>query len=261
MAPLESAPMKTKIINRSEKKIIHLLLALIILSFGALHEICAQKKDIAQQFDIKAASFLLPQPLPAGKYSHQIAIYYVVPPKDWTLDIVKAPMFNYTGKYTLPKGFNIQGGISTLVVSNRFNLGPFWNYSINNFHLGVGYQIAYNLGVLKSFGFHTIFSGWEHQPSVTVGYNFARTAVTFRGDLYYTTALYLSEGGYTVSSADPFMNGYSLTGSFEQRLHKKRVMSLGLKINYMRYHIIAWPALPVNSYRYFIPEFQVGLNF
>jgi hypothetical protein len=252
--------MKIKFMGRSESKFIYFGWALIIqcATFNGLY---AQKKDSIQKFNIKTASFLLPLPLPAGKYSHQIAIFYVVPPKDWTMDIVKAPMFNYTGKYTLPKGFNIQGGFSTLIVSNRFNLGPFWNYSINNFHFGVGYQIAYNLGVLRSFGFHTILTGWEQQPSVSVGYSFARTAVTFRGDMYYTSALYLSEGGNTVPSPDPFTNGYSITGSFEQRLTKNRVMSLGLKMNYFRYHIIAWPALPVNSYRYFIPEFQVGLNF
>jgi len=253
--------MKNKIISRSEIKITHLGLAMTIFLLGSMHKIYAQKKDSIQEFDIKTQSFLLPQPLSPGKYSHQIAIFYVVPPVDWTLDMVKAPMFNYTGKYTLPKGFNIQGGLSTLIISNRFNVGPFWNHTVNNFHFGLGYQVAYNLGFLKSFGFNTVLTGWEQQPSVTAGYSFKRTAVTLRGDLYYTTALYLSEGGNTLPSPDPFMNGYSITGSFEQRLTKNRVMSLGLKMNYFRYHIIAWPALPVNSYRYFIPEIQVGLNF
>lgn len=77
---------------------------------------------------------MLPQPLPAWKYSHSISLQYVVPPKDWTLDAVVAPMFNYTGKYTLPKGFNVQAGLSTLIISNRLNAGPFWNYSSGNFH-------------------------------------------------------------------------------------------------------------------------------
>src|SRR6478736_1358764 len=186
--------MKIKFIGRSELIFFYFGLALIIIQCAACNELYAQKKDSAQ-FDIKSQSFLLPLPAPARKYSHQIAIYYVVPPKDWTMDIVKAPMFNYTGKYRLPKGFNIQGGISTLIISNRFNVGPFWNYSIDNLHFGVGYQIAYNLGFLSQFGFHTVLTGWEQQPSVTIGYSFARTAVTLRGDMYYTTALYLSEGG------------------------------------------------------------------
>lgn len=228
---------------------------------GINYSLQAQGKRSGDRYNISAHSFLLPQPLPAGKYSHSLSIYYVVPPKDWTLDIVNAPMFNYTGKYTLPKGFNLQGGISSLIVSNRLNLGPFWNYTVNNFHFGVGYQVAFNYGFLKQFGFNTILTGWEQQPSITIGHNFGKTTFTLRGDLYYTTALYISEGGNRVPSPDPFVNGYSVTGSFEQRLHKNRVISLGLKMNYLRYHILAWPALPVNSYRYFIPEFQIGWNF
>ena len=212
-------------------------------------------------FDIKTRSFLLPQPLPKGKYSHAIYLLYVVPPKDWTLDVVVAPMFNYTGKYTLPKGFNLQGGISSLIISNRINAGPFWNYVAGKYHFGVGYQIAFNYGFLKQFGFNTVLTGWETQPSLTAGYSFGKTALTIRGDLYNTLDISLSEGGNVISNKDSFINGYSVTTSFEQRLTKNRVMSLGFKMNYLRYHIIAWPSLPVNSYRYFMPEFQLGLNF
>jgi hypothetical protein len=239
-----------------------LRLTTVIILFNTAFNLCAQKRDSVNEFNIKTTSFSLPVSHPAGQYSYAISIYYVVPPKDWTLDMVKAPMFNYTAKYTLPKGFNLQGGISSLIVSNRLNLGPFWNYSVSdNFLVGVGYQVAFNYGFLKTFGFHTVLTGWEQQPSVSLGYSFGKTAVTFRGDLYYTTALNLREGENTVPSPGPFLNGYSITGSFDQRLHKTRVMTLGLKINYLRYHVIAWPALPVNSYRYIVPEFQVGLNF
>ena len=237
---------------------------LSLLLVGVVRLGIAQEKDTVSRksgYDIRTGSFLLPQRLPPGKYSHAIYILYVIPPKDWTLDVVVAPMFNYTGKYTLPKGFNLQGSISSLIISNRLNAGPFWNYTSNNFHLGVGYQVAFNFGVLRQFGFNTVLTGWEQQPSITAGYNFGKTALTVRGDLYYTTKLSLSEAGNVISNNDPFLNGYSVLTSFEQRLTKNRVMSLGFKINYLRYHIIAWPALPVNQYRYFMPEFQLGLNF
>ena len=153
----------------------------------------------------------------------------------------------------------MQGDISTIFVSNRITAGPFWNYSINNFHFGAGYQVAFNYGILKQFGFNTILTGWEQQPSLTAGYSFENTTVIVRGDLYYTTAFNLMEEGFVVSNPEKFINGYSVTTNFEQRLHKNKLISLGLKINYLRYHIIAWPALPVNSYRYVIPEFQICL--
>lgn len=231
-------------------------LGILILSASVL----AQSTDTTT-FDIKDHSFLLPQSAKAGKYSHAIYLLYVVPPKDWTLDAVVAPMFNYTGKYTLPKGFNIQGGISSLIISNRLNLGPFWNYSSDRFHIGVGFQMAFNFGILNQFGFNTILTGWESQPSLTVGYNFGKTALTMRVDRYNTLDITVSEAGNVISNNESFVNGYSLTTSFEQRLTKKRTMSLGFKMNYLRYHIVAWPALPASKYSYFMPEFQVGWNF
>lgn len=220
----------------------------------------AQDHDITP-FDIKDHSFLLPQSRPGGKYSHAIYLLYVVPPKDWTLDAIVAPMFQYSGKYTLPKGFNLQGSWASLIISNRFSAGPFWNYSTGNFHFGVGYQVAFNFGVLKQFGFNTILTGWETQPSLSAGYSFGKTALTIRGDLYNTLDISLSEAGNVISNNESFINGYSITTSFEQRLTKKRVLSIGFKMNYLRYHIVAWPALPASKYRYFMPEFQVGWNF
>ena len=89
-----------------------------------------QKKQ-EDTFDIHKASFFLPQPLPSGHYSSSISVLYVVTPQDWTLDNVTAPMFFYQGKYTLPKGFNLQAGLQSLFISNRIYLGPYWNYKID----------------------------------------------------------------------------------------------------------------------------------
>jgi len=222
--------------------------------------LAAQDKDTAE-FNMKDYSFLLPQPLPAGKYSHAVYLLYLAPPKDWTLDALIVPMFSYVGKYTLPKGFNVQGGILSLIIANRFFAGPFWNYSSGNFHFGAGFQMAYNFSMLRQFGFDTKYYGWEAQPSLTFGYSFGKTAVTIRGDLYKTLTFNLNEGGNVLSVQEPFYNGYSLSANFEQRLTRKRVMSLGFKLNYLRYHIIATPALPASQYRYFMPEFQIGWNF
>ena len=219
-------------------------------------------KDTLDSFDIRNGSYLLPQRLPAGKYHHQLSIFYVLVPKDWSLDNVNAPMFNYSAKYTLPYGFNLQANVATLFVSNRFNAGPFWNYTLNDHcHFGIGYQVAYNLGILKEFGFNTVLTGWEQQPSLTMGYSFKKSAIMLRGDGYYVSTLNLSEGGNVIKYKVGKWNGYSLTASVEQRLWKDRVMSIGVKVNYVRYHILAWPAFPVNNYRYYVPEFQLGLKF
>jgi hypothetical protein len=229
---------------------------------GAATEPTAETDSVrTDNFDIRDESFLLPQCLPPGHYTSALYLLNVYVPSDWTLDMIKAPMFCYAGKYTLTHSFNLQASLSTLFVSNRINMGPFWNYSLPRFHIGVGYQVAFNYGLLNQFGYSTTLTGWEQQASVTIGTNFKTMAVIVRGDLYYTNSLYLVEGENTIPFTEGFLNGYSVSCNLEQRLWKNRVMSIGLKWSYLRYHILAWPAFPVNRYRYDVPEFQIGLNF
>jgi hypothetical protein len=228
------------------------MLVLCLSGFG-------QKKQ-EDSFDIYKASFFLPQPLPSGHYFSSISVLYVVTPKDWTLDNITAPMFSYQAKYTLPKGFNLQAGLSSLIISNRIYLGPYWNYKINDNYINLGWNVAWNYGRLKQFGFATTLTGWEQQPSISFGHAFAKTAVTFRADLYITSVLYITEDKHTLTTANSFINGYSFSASFEQKLYKNRAINFGLQMDYVQYHIIAWPAFPVNGKRYWMPEFKVGLN-
>jgi len=236
------------------------LFCTIQYNYAQSNEPNAKKDTSVDSFDIKNYSFTLPQPLPAGRYFQQVAVQYIVVPKDWITEQLTAPMFSYAGKYTLPYGFNLQSSLATLFISYRLNFGPFWNYSANNFHFGAGYQVAYDLGFLKQFGFNTTLNVWEQQPSLTVGYSFKTMAVVLRGDLYYTSSLTETQAGHTVSYPTS-LNGYSITASLEQRLWKNNLLTFGVKMNYLKYHIIAWPAFPVNQYRYLLPEFDLGLSF
>jgi len=242
-------------------------LILVLSLLGAGNTEYAQQKEHQPEpiekndsFRINKSSFLLPQALPKWHYYHSISLSYVVVPNEWARDDINAPMLVYSGKFSLPLGFNFQASLSTLGISNKVNFGPFWNHSLNNFHFGVGYQLAYDFGYLGSFGYQTKFTGWEQQPSVVLGYSFKQTAVTLRGDLYYTNSIDFIEGGHSFPIWNSFINGYGVSACYEQRLYKNKVMSFGIKLNYMKYHIIAWPAFPVNQYRYYVPEFQLGIN-
>jgi len=217
--------------------------------------------DSADSFDIRKSSFFLPQPLPKGRYDQSVSLLYVVVPKDWTTQDITAPMISYAGKYSLPYGFNLQASLATLFISYRTTLGPFWNYSADHFHFGAGWQVVFNYGFLNQFGFTTIISGWEQQPSLLAGYSFKKMALTLRGDLYWINSIYEKQGGHTVPYTNSFLNGGSLMLTLEQRLWKNRLMSFGVKLDHLRFHIIAWPAFPVNLYRYWFPEFHLGLSF
>ncbi|PWT70746.1 MAG: hypothetical protein C5B59_20295 [Bacteroidetes bacterium] len=245
----------------------HLCYLLIILMIGATtafgQDSTKQNKPdtTADNFDIRTTSFYLPQSLPKLKYYQSVSILYVILPKDWTLDVINAPMLSYAGKFTLPAGFNVQASLVTLFISYRLLAGPFWNYSHDHYHIGLGYQVAFNYGFLTEFGYNTHLTIFEQQPSLTLGYSFRKVAVTLRGDLYWTSNITESQGGHTLPFSTSFLNGTSLSSTVEQRLWKNRIMSFGVKFYYVRYHIIAWPAFPVNQYRYWVPEFQLGLSF
>ena len=89
---------------------------------------------------------------------------------------------------------------------------------------------------------------------------FAKTAVTFRADLYWTNVLYINEDKHTLQTANGFINGYSFSAGFEQKLYKNRAINFALQMDYIQYHIVAWPAFPVNGKRYWMPEFKIGIN-
>ncbi len=246
------------------KTVIFLFFSLIFsLSFSNVEAetTTSNVETVKDSFDIKNESFLLPERQASGKYSSALTLLSIFVPKDWSLDMIKAPMISYAGKYSLPKGFNLQASLSTLFISNRVTLGPFWNYSVDKCHFGVGLQAVYNHGVLKQFGYNSKLTGWEYQPTFLFGYSFQTMALTFRSDLYWTDVLYLRGGDNVITFDESFMNGYSFSLNLEQRITNDRVMSVGFKWSYLRYHILAWPAFPVNSYRYDVPEVQLGLNF
>jgi len=211
-------------------------------------------------FNIKSASYLLPLSHPKWHYYHSFTFSYVDIPAAWALQKVNAPLFTYSAKLSLPKSFDIQACLATVYVSNRLNFGPSWNYSIHNYHFGIGYQIAYDFGQLNQFGYKTKFSAWEQQPFVTVGYSFEKIAFIFRGDLYRTNSLDFNEGGHSVPMWTSFTNGYSISASIEQRLYRNKVISVGIKMNNLRYHFLAWPAFPVNQNNYWVPELQLGIK-
>jgi hypothetical protein len=213
------------------------------------------------RFDIRNQSFLLPQAQPAWKYSQALSFSYIDLPADWTLNQINAPILGYSGKFSLPAGFNMQATLSTMIISNRLEFGPFWNYSIDHFHLGLGWQIAYSLGFLNQFGYQTRMTSWEQEPTIIVGHSFRKFALILRSSLELTNSIQFTEGGHKLPQYNNFFNGYSVSASFEQRLYKNKVVQLTVKINSLRYEYVAWPVFPGDQSRYLLPEFKIGLNF
>ena len=250
------------IINRKVLRLIFIFSLTIAEKYNYGQQILAKYKtdSNADSFDIKSASYLLPQAHPKWHYYHSFSFSYVDIPAAWALQKVNAPLITYQAKFSLPYGLDLQGSLATVYVSNRLNVGPSWNYSIHHYHIGIGYQIAYDFGELNQFGFKTKFSGWEQQPFISAGYSFKKIAVILKWDLYLANSIDFDEGGHSVPMWDSFTNGYSISAGIEQRLYRNKLISVGIKLNNIRYHFLAWPAFPVNQNNYWVPEFQLGIK-
>jgi hypothetical protein len=213
----------------------------------------------ADTFDIRSASMYYPHRMVPGDFAMEVAMSQVKLPFDWLETAIQAPLFHFHALYGLPRGFSIDGRFSSLFVSNQIALGPHWSYQKNNVSFNVGYDVGYTFGFLNQFGFASSAQSWINYPNASVGFRFKDVAFTLKGELMVITAFSTKQGDNEISTEKNFSNGGSLALYMEQRIHKNKVLVIGLKNSYAKYHYMAWPAFSTFNRFYNIPEFYVGL--
>ena len=213
----------------------------------------------ADTFDIASSSVYFPHRFQPKKFMMEIAMSQVKLPFDWLETAVQAPLFHFHAVYGLPRGFALDGRFSTLFVSNQFLAGPHWNYQSGNASFNVGYDIAYTYGFLNQFGFASTAQSWLNYPNVSVGFKFKDVAFTLKAEAQIVTYFSTKQGENEISTERNFNNGFTLALYMEQRIHKDKVIVLGLKNSHAKYHFMAWPAFTTFNRFYNIPEFYVGL--
>ncbi len=213
----------------------------------------------ADTFDIVSASMYYPHRLNSGEFSMELALSQVKLPFDWLETAIQAPLFHFHALYGLPKGFSLDGRVSTLFVSNQIAVGPHWSYQKKNVSFNVGYDVGYTFGQLNQFGFASSANSWINYPNLSIGYTFKDVAFTLKGEWVVVTAFTTKQGDNEISTEKNFSNGYSIGLYMEQRIHKDKVLVLGLKNSYAKYHYMAWPAFSTFNRFYSIPEFYIGL--
>lgn len=232
----------------------------LLLFFFVLYSIAVRAQNA--DFDIRKESMYLPAPQQTGKFDHSITVAMIYLPKDWLEHSVAGPMVDYKANFALPKGFAINGNFKTLFVATEIRLGPSWNYSLNDhLHAAVGYQFAFNFGILREFGYNNTLILLQHHPSLRVGYDSKNTAVTFQArlDLISDAKLTLDDYGGDNMVNDAF-NGYSFGLFFEQRFTRTRSICIGFLTDFDKFHILGWPALNTVQHKYFIPELNIGFK-
>lgn len=233
-----------------------LILAFITVLNTVPCDLHAQQKDT---FDIVAASMYFPHQLRTKKVQMEIAMSQIKLPFDWLETAVQAPLFQFHVNKALPQGFAIDGRFSTLFVSNQVSAGPRWNYEFGNVSFNIGYDLAYTFGFLNQFGFASSAQSWINYPNASVGWKFKDVAFTLKGEYVVVTYFSSKQGDNEISTDRNFSNGYTLAVYMEQRIHKNKVIVLGLKNTYAKYHFMAWPAFSTFNRYYNMPEFYIGL--
>lgn len=213
-------------------------------------------------FDIRQQSMFLPAPQKAGKFDHSVTLAQIYLPKDWLEQSISGPMIEYRAKYGLSKYFSLDGAFKTLIVANELRLGASWNHAFSeNVQFGLGYQLAFNYGFLRTYGYDNTIRLLQHYPAFRIGYNRKEIAFTFQGKLDYISSARVSLGSYETDNLIKYLfNGYSFGLFVEQRLTPKHSVSFGFIANFDKFNILGWPAFNTIHRKYFIPELNIGFK-
>lgn len=206
--------------------------------------------------------FHYPSLLPEGDLRWALAVEFAKIPEDIIEEaaFVRAPMFKVSARYGLPENLVLNGQIATQIINNQFTLGLGWVYARDQFHIGVDYGLAYWFGSLEIQGFDNSANGWINYPGVSAGYDFGILAVTARGELNLVTSLSTFTGDLEISTDNNFFNGYALSVLVEQPLYRQKYLTLGFRMNHIKFYWPTWPLFPTFNRYYYIPEFIVGFR-
>jgi hypothetical protein len=206
--------------------------------------------------------FHYPARLVPGDLRWAISIEFAKIPEDIIEEAsyVRAPLFKFSARYGLPENLVLNGQIATQIINNHFLLGGGWVYKRDQLHVQVDYGLAYWFGSLEIEGFDNSARGWINYPGIAIGYDFGILALTARGELNIVTSLSTFAGDVEVSSDNNFFNGYSVSLVMEQPLYRQKYITLGVRMNRIKFYWPTWPLFPTFDRSYYIPVFMVGFR-
>lgn len=235
-------------------------ISLFILLLISTTLIC-QENDI-EEFEILDHSVNFPNAIGEWKYKHALGLSLIYLPKDWLESANSLPMAYYKGNFSLKKGFSLHTEVKTIWVANDLSIGTSYNLRLSNrIYAGVGYSFAYSLGQLYDLGYDNFLHVTAHRPFLKLGYHFEDFTFTLRGGLDYSNKIYFEAGGTNLTANVEFLNGYTLGFFLEQRMFRQRSFSMGFTNNFLKFHILGWPAFTYTKRMYYIPEFTALFNF
>ncbi len=206
--------------------------------------------------------FALPNQISLNEFKHIISLSSARLPEDFieeASDYLKAPLIGYSAQYGLPHNFLLNGNVKTNIITWQIAFGAKWNYTIDKFSFALGYDLAFVYGQLKQFGFNSKINAWINYPNVNIGYEFNKFAISLLTEAIVITSISEYADDLEISNNFNEFAGVAFTAVIEQPLWKDHFLSIGLKLNYVKFYYPTWAAYSTFDRYFWIPEFKVGL--
>lgn len=211
-------------------------------------------QKVKPAFDLTSKSMRFPHQYKKWGFQTSVGFSMVKPPFDLVENAIQAPLVNFHTTFGMPLGFSLEGDITTLVVSNQIALGPRWNFIYKNFSFNLGYDLAFLAGWMKFGGFNNTGTGWVHYPNASIGFKTRDVAFTLKGEVVILGQIMLKAGDNEVDRKKDYFNGGTLALYVEQRLWKDKVLTIGLKDNYVKLYWPCWFLFTTFDRYYHVPE-------
>ncbi len=219
--------------------------------------------SVAQLLGTEAGSMFYPSPLAPGAIKNAVGVTFTNPPPEVVEEFastLRAPLFEYQIQYGLPANVQLEGRITTIIISNHFSLGAKWVVPYRPLGFSAGIDLGYWFGKLDVDGFDNFVKGWMTYPSLTAGYDFGKFTVTVRGELNIILSKSQRVGDITISNDSDIFNGGALAIYIEQPLWKDNYFTIGFKNNFVKFYYVVWPGFPAYTHYTYIPEFYFGFR-
>ncbi|MBL7788718.1 MAG: hypothetical protein JNL75_02655 [Chitinophagales bacterium] len=232
------------------------------LCFFLLGNLIFAQETKFENFDIIEHSIHLPYEFRDWKYKQALGFSLIYLPKDWLETALSLPMVYYKSNFFLKKGFAVNADLRTVIAASDIAIGPSWNTRLGKkFFLGLGYQTSFGLGMLYDMGYDNTLTVWGHRPYFKFGYLHKDLTFTCKGGIDFTNKLQFEAGATSLSGNIESLNGYHMSLFLEQRMFKNKSFSIGYTSNFMKFHILGWPAFSYTKNIYYIPELTTLFNF
>jgi hypothetical protein len=232
-----------------------LILTLLVLLIASV--------STAQLLGTEAGTMFYPSPLTSGAFKTAAGVTLMTPPPNVVEEfasVLRAPLFEFQVLYGLPYSFQLEGRVTTILVSNHLSLGAKYIVPHGPYGFSAGVDLAYWFGKLDIDGFDNRVKGWNLYPSLAAGYDFGAFAVTVKGELNIILTKSQRVGDIVIADDENVFNGGAFSVYIEQPLWKDNYLTLGLKNNFVKFYYAVWPGFPTFDRFSYIPEFYIGFR-